>query len=120
MKSQTQDALVAEMFAKQSISGTERSSDARTVWRRWTQAIAGIAEERCTVANFESGVSRYIIGKHTVYAHFPVDKKGNADISCSQCFFFREASRRCGLTGEISEYPNKYVGSCCPLEMEEE
>lgn len=84
------------------------------------QAIAGIAEGRCTVANFESGVSRYIIGKYTVTNHFPVDKKGNADISCSQCVFYRDASRRCGLNGEISEYPNKYVGSCCPLEMEEE
>ena len=70
--------------------------------------------------SFESGVKEYRIGTATVTAHFPVDFKGNADISCSQCFFFREASRRCGLTGEISEYPNKYVGSCCPLEMEEE
>ena len=72
------------------------------------------------MANFESGVTRYIIGKYTVTNHFPVDKKGNADICCTQCFYFREASRRCGLTGEISEYPSKYVGSCCPLEMEDD
>lgn len=68
--------------------------------------------------SFESGVTSYITGKAEVRVHFPVDSKGNADISCNQCFFFREASRRCGLTGYISEYPNKYVGSECPLEME--
>lgn len=72
------------------------------------------------MGRFENGVARYVLGKATVVAHFPVDSRGNADVSCSQCFFFRDASRRCGLTGEISEYPNKYVGSCCPLEMEEE
>ena len=69
------------------------------------------------MSNFESGVASYINARAVVTVHFPVDYKGNADISCSQCFFFREASRRCGLTGEISEYPTKYVGSNCPLEM---
>lgn len=68
--------------------------------------------------SFESGVTAYVHGKATVDVYFPVDSRGNADISCQQCFFFREASRRCGLTGQISEYPNKYVGSHCPLEME--
>ena len=69
---------------------------------------------------FESGVKSYIRGRATVEVNFPVDLKGNADINCSQCFFFREASRRCGLTGQISAYPTKYVGDSCPLEMEEE
>lgn len=69
--------------------------------------------------SFDSGVASYITGKATVKNYFPVDAKGNADISCSQCFFFREASRRCGLNGEVCEYPNKYVGRECPLEMEE-
>ena len=68
--------------------------------------------------SFDSGVASYIHGKATVDVYFPVDSRGSADISCQQCFFFREASRRCGLTGQISEYPNKYVGSHCPLEME--
>ena len=69
--------------------------------------------------SFESGVSSYVIGTAVVEVSFPVDRKGNADVSCSQCFFYREASRRCGLTGQISEYPNKYVGSHCPLEIAE-
>ena len=69
---------------------------------------------------FESGVSSYIHAQATVNVYFPVDNKGNADINCTQCFFFREASRRCGLTGEISQYPTKYVGSSCPLERVDE
>lgn len=69
--------------------------------------------------NFDSGVASYVIGSATVEVSFPVDRKGNADVSCSQCFFYREASRRCGLTGHVSEYPNKYVGSRCPLEIAE-
>lgn len=69
---------------------------------------------------FESGVSKYIHGRATVDVYFPVDQRGNADINCTQCFFFREASRRCGLTGQISQYPTKYVGDSCPLEIVEE
>ena len=69
------------------------------------------------MSRFESGVSSYVHAAATVTVHFPVDNKGNAEINCAQCFFFREASRRCGLTGEISEYPSKYVGSKCPLEV---
>ena len=69
---------------------------------------------------FDSGVKSYIIGRATVEVSFPVDFRGNADVSCNQCFFFREASKRCALTGQISEYPAKYVGSHCPLEIVEE
>lgn len=70
--------------------------------------------------SFDSGVAAYVHGVATIHVYFPVDSRGSADISCSQCFFFREASRRCGLTGQISAYPTKYVGDSCPLEMEEE
>lgn len=71
------------------------------------------------MASFDSGVSSYVAAQATVKVYFPVDNRGNADINCTQCFFFREASRRCGLTGEISQYPTKYVGSSCPLEPDE-
>lgn len=67
------------------------------------------------MANFESGVGSYIRTQATVYVNFPVDHKGNADISCAQCFYFKEYSKRCGLNGEICAYPNKYVGDACPL-----
>ncbi len=72
------------------------------------------------MGSFESGISSYVHGKATVHNFFPVDQRGNADISCAQCFFFREASRRCGLNGEVSQYPSKYVGGSCPLEIVEE
>ena len=69
---------------------------------------------------FESGVSSYIKGTATVSVYFPVDRKGAADCSCRQCRFFRQQSRTCALTGEISAYPDHYVGQNCPLTIETE
>lgn len=69
---------------------------------------------------FESGVSRYIKATATVQVSFPVDLKGNSDICCRQCWFFRKTSCTCGLNGAVCEYPEKYVGSSCPLEPEME
>ena len=71
------------------------------------------------MANFESGVKDYITGYAVVEVHFPVDWKDNPDISCNQCKFFSRSSGRCYLTQEISEYPNKFVGSHCPLIIKE-
>lgn len=68
------------------------------------------------MANFESGVARYIIGQVTVTVGFPVDFKGNAEIACKHCRFFVRATQRCGLNQEIVNYPDKYVGVECPLE----
>lgn len=67
--------------------------------------------------DFESGVKKYVTGKCTVFVHFPVDWKDNSDISCYQCKFFSRNSGICSLTKEISEYPQKFVGSKCPLEI---
>lgn len=69
--------------------------------------------------NFESGVATYIYVRATVKMRFPVDFKGAADISCMRCDFFNRHERKCNLNGKICEYPEKYVGSMCPLEMEE-
>lgn len=69
--------------------------------------------------NFESGVKEYIIGYAVVEVGFPVDWRGNPDISCFQCKFFSRSTGRCNLTQEVSEYPNKYVGSHCPLVIKE-
>ncbi len=71
------------------------------------------------MAKFESGVAEYIEAEATVHVLFPVDFKGNADISCSQCYYFRRNYRSCGLNGEICEFPERYVGSQCPLEEKE-
>ena len=69
------------------------------------------------MASFDSGVAKYIQATATIKVAFPVDFKGNADISCYQCVFFRKNYRTCGLNGEICEYPEKFVGSHCPLEV---
>lgn len=68
---------------------------------------------------FENGVKSYIVGTYTVKVHFPVDFKYNADISCYQCKYFSRNTGICQLTKQISEYPLKYVGSSCPLVLEE-
>lgn len=72
------------------------------------------------MTSFESGVLSYIRGRAVIEQYWPVDAKGNADITCKQCFYFRDASGRCGITGEVSEYPAKYVGSRCPLLNDED
>lgn len=69
------------------------------------------------MANFESGVKAYITGECTVKVHFPIDFKDNADVSCYQCKFFSRASGICYLTKEISEYPQRFIGSQCPLDF---
>jgi hypothetical protein len=46
--------------------------------------------------------------------------RGNPDICCRQCYYFRTSSSSCALNGEICQYPNKYVGASCPLERVEE
>lgn len=67
------------------------------------------------MANFDSGVYSYVLAEATVRVGFPVDAKGNAEICCLQCKFYRRNHRNCGLNGEICEFPEKYVGSSCPL-----
>lgn len=72
------------------------------------------------MASFDSGVASYIHAQAKVDVFFPVDAKGNADISCSQCYYFRRNYKTCGLNGEVCQYPEKYVGASCPLEEVEE
>ena len=67
------------------------------------------------MASFETGVTSYIHATATVHVYFPVDDRGNSHISCRNCYFYRENAHRCGLNWEVCEYPDKYVGSECPL-----
>jgi hypothetical protein len=71
------------------------------------------------LANFESGVKGYITGQYLVKVHFPIDFKDNAEICCVQCPFLSSNERMCQLNKKPVAYPNKYVGSFCPLEREE-
>ena len=69
------------------------------------------------MATFESGVSSYIKGSCTVVVNFPIDLRGHAEVSCSQCPFYRPNYRRCGLNDKLVAYGEKYVGQNCPLEF---
>lgn len=72
------------------------------------------------MANFEHGVSRFIMGRVTLEVGFPVDLRGNAEIACKHCRFYVRATQRCALNQEIINFPEKYVGVNCPLERIEE
>lgn len=72
------------------------------------------------MAQLDSGVSDYVHCQATVDVFFPIDRRGNADISCNQCFFFRRNYQTCGLNGEVCQYPQKYVGGSCPLKPVDE
>ena len=71
------------------------------------------------MANFDSGVSDYVRAYAVVKVNFPIDYKGNADVSCYQCPFFRRNYSTCSLNGAICQYPQRYVGADCPLDIEE-
>jgi hypothetical protein len=68
------------------------------------------------MANFDSGVKRYIKARATVEVFFPVDWRDSAEIACKHCKFFVRSTMRCGLNQEVVNYPERYVGECCPLE----
>lgn len=72
------------------------------------------------MANFDSGVSRYIKTKAVVFTSFPVDWRGSTEIACKHCNFFDRAKQKCNLTLQVVNFPEKYVGECCPLELIEE
>ena len=72
------------------------------------------------MANFDSGVSKYIVARATVEVAFPVDMNGNASICCYMCQFFRRTYSTCGLTGDVVAYPSRFVGDSCPLRPVEE
>ena len=69
------------------------------------------------LANFDSGVKRYIKGRVTLEVGFPVDWRDRAEIACKHCPFYVRATQRCGLNQQIVNYPEQYVGAECPLEI---
>lgn len=72
------------------------------------------------MACFDSGVQRYIKTKAVVHQSFPVDWRGSVEIACKHCNYFDRAKQRCWLTQQVVNFPDKYVGECCPLEIIEE
>ena len=72
------------------------------------------------MANFDSGVKRYIKAVAVVEVGFPVDWKDRAEIACKHCNFFVRATQRCGLTQQVVNFPERYVGENCPLQRVDE
>ena len=64
---------------------------------------------------FETGVTGYVTGVANVENYFPIDERGVTHITCSHCKFFRFSIPKCGLNGEICDFPEKYRGARCPL-----
>lgn len=71
------------------------------------------------MSSFNSGIPGYVHAVCTVDVWFPIDDKGKEDICCRQCPYFAPTTRKCDLNDKLCEYPDKYVGSNCPLERKE-
>lgn len=67
---------------------------------------------------FASGVYGYVDATATITVHFPVDKRGEADISCKQCPFYYISSRTCGLNKNIVPYGEHFIAPTCPLNFD--
>ena len=72
------------------------------------------------MANFDSGVKRYIKARAVVEVNFPVDWRDRAEIACKHCQFYVRATQRCGLNQQIVNYPDSYIGYECPLKAIDE
>ena len=72
------------------------------------------------MANFDSGVKRYIIGTCQIKVGFPVDNRDRADVSCNQCRFYSRSTKSCKLNNQLCYYPETHIGAYCPLTFESE
>lgn len=69
------------------------------------------------MACFDTGVSRFIKTRAVVEVGFPVDWRGSVEIACKHCPFYVRATQKCALNQSVVNFPDKFVGSECPLEM---
>ena len=67
------------------------------------------------MADFSSGVSGFVTATATVTVKFPIDSRGNADVSCFQCPYYSQSSRICQLNKAVPAYPSKFIGQECPF-----
>lgn len=67
------------------------------------------------MADFSSGVKRYIKARAVVEVNFPVDWRDNEEIACKHCQFYVRATQRCGLNQQVVNFPEHYIGYDCPL-----
>lgn len=69
---------------------------------------------------FETGVKSYIVGTATIEVFFPVNWRGEPDVRCELCKFYSRSGHACRINNQVVEYPEKYIGSQCPLNFGEE
>ena len=67
------------------------------------------------MADFSSGVKGFIKASTVISVSFPIDLKGNADVSCFQCPYYSQSSRICQLNKAVPAYPSKFIGQECPF-----
>lgn len=70
--------------------------------------------------NFESGCSGFVKAYAVIQVSFPIDWRGKAEIACKHCNYFIRATQRCALNQEVVNFPEHFVGNCCPLKIIEE
>lgn len=69
------------------------------------------------MADFESGVKDFIIGRCEIAVKFPIDWKDRADVSCAQCPYLSSNERMCQLNKQPVQYPKQHIGWDCPLDF---
>lgn len=72
------------------------------------------------MANFDSGIKKFIKAYAVVEVNFPVDWKDKSEIACKHCDFYIRATQRCALNQKIVNNPEHFVGEYCPLTPIEE
>lgn len=70
-------------------------------------------------SRFDSGVYGYVVGRCEVVVYFPIDSRGNPEIACKHCPFYRFNSLTCGLNERKVPWGEKFTGPWCPLRREE-
>lgn len=71
------------------------------------------------MSDLSSGVSSYVKATCEVTVFFPVDKRGVAEICCKHCQYYSRYNKACKLNDKPIAYPDQFVGSWCPLKIEE-
>lgn len=64
-----------------------------------------------------NGVKSFIDGTATVVVHFPVDWQGRSFVCCVQCPYLSSSKRYCQLNQRPVQFPERYIGYDCPLNL---
>lgn len=71
------------------------------------------------MSSLDNGVKAFLMTQTVITVGFPIGFSGQVEQNCFHCKFFTHSSGVCQLTKEVSEFPQRYVGSHCPLELVE-